>query len=295
MTQQFFWTPPGSVIEYPLNPPSIIPQVGREGFDGIPATLYDCKAPYQHGASPLGGSFEPRELVFPFVIMADSLEAMAVLRRAITRLFAPTIGIGLLRWVQDDGVSWTIKAEVSEGPVFQQGTPYDGFRLPCSVVLQAKDPFWYEASATTAEATLFTGGWTLGDNPGAWSFPWEFGLRTGILTCTNAGDVATPCTLTLTGPATAPCFENMTTGDVWRCRQPLLAGEQLIVSSVFGHKTAIRFDPVTGASHNAFATIRTGSEWIELIPGDNLIAFTGSEASASATLKVEWYNRYLGA
>lgn len=293
--QQFFWTPPGSVTETALAPPTYIPAVGRVGFDALDVTLYETRSPYQDGATPLGSSFEPRELVFPFTLVSDSLANMAVLRRATTRLFAPGRGIGVLRWVQDDGTSWIIRCEPSETVRYEQGRPEDGFKIPASIVLQAKDPFWYDASPTTLSAQMYAGGWDLGEAPGAWSFPIALGTRTGQITCTNAGDLAVPVTLTMTGPALGPAFENFTTGAVWRSRQPLLAGEQLIVSSPWSAAPAVKFTPATGTTINVMATVRPGSEWLTLEPGVNVIGFTGSESAGSATLSVSWYNRYLGA
>lgn len=299
MTERFYWTPPGSAIEVPLIEPTYVPQAGRTGLDNIGATLYSARAPYEDGARAIGGSFDPREVVFPFVMIAEDPATMPALRRATMRLFAPNAGVGVLRWVHEDGVSWVLRCRVVEGVRWDPPGALGQHRLKGTLVLQADDPFFYDAALNTASAPMFTGGWSLGagDPPGTgeWGFPLSFGTRTGVIAVNNAGDVAVPCTLTLTGPARYPQFENLTTGDVWKCTQPLLAGEQLIVSSVFGAKTVYHFNPATGVRTNALATLRMGSQWIDLVPGPNEISFAGSEGAESATLTVEWYARYLGA
>lgn len=286
---KLYWTPPGGG-EIPLTPPTFVPQSGREGFDTIPAELFDTRAPYQDGATPLGGAFEPREIFLPLVITAESAEEMAALRRAVTRMFAPNRGAGDLRWTHDDGVNWSIRCEPSEGVAFQPLDRFASRRVRAEVTLQAKDPFWYDVSESTVETGMYSGGWSL-----PLSFPFSLGTATGVVSIENAGDVACPCTITLTGPMIYPVIENKTTGDAWGADLALYPGEQLIVSSRFGAKSATRFDPVTGTAINAFGSIRPESRWIELVPGENRIGFTRSGEASRASMSVAWYNRYLGA
>ncbi len=290
MTQAITWTPPGGAVAVPLGPPSYAPQPDREGFDTIPAELYDSRAPYQDGATPLGGSFEPREIFLPLVLIAQSSAEMAALRRATTRLFAPNRGVGVLSWTQDDGTTWVIRAEPVEGVAFGPRDEFDGFRVRAEISLIAKDPFWYEPTLSTVAVGMYDGG---AEFP--LEFPFDLGTATGIAMVQNNGDVATPCTLTLAGPATNPAFHNATTGDTWYATLALLPGEQLIVTSKFGEKTAVVFDPVTGRSENAFGAVNPASRWIELVPGENRIGMTLSEEASRATMTIAWYNRYLGA
>lgn len=294
--ERFFWTPPGSAIEVPLVEPTFVPQIdGRQGFDNIESSVYEARGPYEDGARALGGNFEPREVVFPFVITADGPVAMAELRRATMRLFTPNVGTGVLRWVHEDGVSWVLRCRPTEGVRWDPPGALGGYRRKGSIVLRADDPFFYDAEQRSASASMFVGGWSLGDDPGSWGFPLSFGERTGVITVQNDGDVPAPCTLTLTGPARSPQFKNLTTGDVWTCAQPLLVGEKLIVSSVYGDPVAIHLNPITGTRQNVLATIALGSTWIDLAVGTNEISFAGSTPSTGSTLLVEWFNRYIGA
>lgn len=286
---ELYWTPAGGT-EIPLAPPTFVPQADREGFDTIGAELFDARAPYQDGATPLGGAFVPREIYLPLVITADSVEEMAALRRAVTRMFAPNRGVGILRWKQDDGVDWIIRCEPSEGVSFQHGDRFASRRVRAEVTLQAKDPFWYDVTESTVETGMYRGGWSL-----PLSFPFSLGSATGVVSVENAGDVATPCTITITGPIIYPVIENRTTGDVWGADLALYPGEQLIVSSKFGSKSATRFDPATGTERNEFGSIFPRSRWIELVPGENRIGFTRSGEASRASMRVAWYNRYLGA
>lgn len=289
MTQYLYYTAPGG-LETPLAPPSIVPQADREGFDSIEAELFEARAPYQDGATPLGGAFVPREIFLPLVIAADSAPEMAALRRGVTRLFAPNRGVGILRWVQDDGTSWVIRCEPRGGVAFGQADRFSARRVRAEVTLVAKDPFWYDPTVSTVSVGLYEGGWSL-----PLSFPLTLGAMTGVAAVQNDGDVATPCTVTLTGPITSPVIANETTGDQWSADLALYPGEQLIVSSVFGSKSAVRFDPATGVSVNAFGAVRPDSRWIELVPGENRVGFTRSAAAPNAQMEVAWFNRYLGA
>lgn len=287
--QYLFWTPPGGA-EIPLAPPTYIPQADREGFDTIPANLYEARAPYQDGATPLGGSFEPRDLFLPLVLVATSPEEMAAIRRATTRHFAPNRGIGILRWVQDDGTSWIMRCEPVEGVAFGPRDEYDGYRVRAEISLVAKDPFWYDPDLESTTVGMFDGG---AEFP--LEFPFELGMATGVATIHNDGDVATPCTITITGPAVNPAIYNETTGDLFETTMVLNAGEQLIVASTFGAKTATLFTPSTGHAVTAFGAIVPDSNWIDLVPGENTIGFTQSTEAEHATMTIAWYNRYLGA
>lgn len=286
---RFYWTPPGGV-EVPLAEPTFVPQTGREGFDRIEADLYNVRAPYQHGATPLGGTYVPRELYLPLMLMANSADEMAALRRATTRLFAPMAGVGVLRWTHDDGVNWIIRATPTETPTFGRLDKLSGYRVPVEISLRADDPFWYDPDMASIAVGMFEGGWSL-----PLAFPFELGYATGVATAQNTGDVATPCTITITGPVVYPVIHNQTTGDVWGSSIALLPGEQLIVTSAFNDKTITKLNPVTGHRQNAFGTLRTQSRWIELVPGPNRIGFTHSGEASRAQVQISWYNRFLGA
>lgn len=283
-----YWTPPGGT-EVGLVAPTYILQQGWDGFDSPPAQQYSTKAPYQNGTTALGASYEPRSLSFSLSMQGASLADLAALKRATTHLFVPDRGVGVLRWVQDDGTSWVLRCRPARAPEY--GTRGDSGRWQAVYIdLIADDPFWYSATLNQVTIAAYGGGWEF-----PLTFPLDLGTAGGVAVCTNSGDVAAPVTITLAGPVLRPVLRNVTTGEWWGSMSLVPAGKELVIAMANGEKRVVVHDPATGTETDALADVLLTSDWFDLQPGENRIAFGNSVDAHAATMTVAWYDRFLGA
>lgn len=283
-----YWTPPGG-SEVGLVQPTYIVQQGWDGFDSPPAQQFATRAPYQRGSTAIGATYDPRPLSFSVSMQAASPAGRAALKRATTHLFVPDAGIGVLRWVQDDGTSWVLRCRPTRGPEYgERGA--SGRWQTAYIDLLAEDPFWYSATLNSVSIAAYGGGWEF---PTA--FPFDLGTAGGVAVCTNAGDVGAPITITLAGPVVRPVLRNVTTGEWWASNSLVPAGKELVVAMGAGEKSVTIHDPSTGAETDALADVLLASQWFDLQAGVNRIAFGNSADAHSAMMTVAWYDRFLGA
>jgi len=82
-----------------------------EGFAGLESTantVYSQKSPYQHGASYLHSTLEPRYIDIDLFILADTLDEMVQYRKRLIEVFNPLHGLGKLT-VQMGGKTASIR------------------------------------------------------------------------------------------------------------------------------------------------------------------------------------------
>lgn len=158
------------------------------------------------------------------------------------------------------------------------------YRLPLvTLELFATDPRLYSATEQTKNTSVQQVG-------AGMSFPETFPLvfgslgSSGTITCRNDGNFDSPPVFTITGSATQPRIENLTTGKTMEFTGTVGSAETLTVD-VDERSILLNGTP-------AFPLLASGSEWIDLIPGPNIIRFR-TFAGLTADLSVTWRSAWL--
>lgn len=110
----------------------------------------------------------------------------------------------------------------------------------------------------------------------------------------NGGDTTTGMTLTVKalGAVTDPVFYDENTGESMEFDINLSAGDELIISTVHGAKSAkLRRNGVTT---NVINTLNPDSAWLELAPGDNVFYYTAASGSGNMDLTFSFINLFEG-
>lgn len=252
------------------------------GFGGGGCDVQTVQAPYQHGATFLAALLVPRSLSLTFVIRAQDTEDLYVRRRAITKAFSPAAGEGRLVWIQGEH-SFSLRCVVgSASPAFPQGRQSAGPTWQTVTVdLTASDPCWFE-DALEQRLQGLTGGVVF---PVA--FPAHFAFVSPTVTIDNLGDVESPVTIRVTGPALNPVIANATTGEQIGLTLDLAPGEWVEIRTTFGSASCRHW---TGAS--LMGIVQPGSTFWQMQPGPNVLTYADSGGDASVL--IQYSPRYTG-
>ncbi|WP_343241202.1 phage distal tail protein [Methanoculleus sp. UBA45] len=252
------------------------------GFGGGGCDVQTVTAPYQHGSTFLAALLVPRSLSLTFMIRAQDTEDLYARRRAITRAFSPAAGEGRLVWIQGER-SFSLRCVVgSASPAFPQGRQSAGPTWQTVTVdLTASDPCWFE-DALEQHLQGLAGGLAF---PVA--FPAHFAFVSPTVTIDNPGDVESPVTIRVTGPALNPVITNATTGESIGLTVDLAPGEWVEIRTAFGAASCRLHD---GSS--AMGAVQPGSTFWQLQPGENIV--TLSTPSGSVVVSIEYASRYTG-
>lgn len=98
----------------------------------------------------------------------------------------------------------------------------------------------------------------------------------------NSGDVNSPTVIHFIGGATNPYVQNDTTGRRVTITKVLESDEMLVIDS---EKRTVQVIDKDGNFNNAFQYLAVDSEFIELVPGENIISF-GSSGGAIGYVEV---------
>ena len=171
----------------------------------------------------------------------------------------------------------------------------DDQRLQLSVI--CPDPFFRDNSADEEEI-VFSNITALFHFPFAievdYPIPFSVQLNTQYKTIYNAGDTACGMILRVkaAGPVTNPKFYDEANNDTMTFDIELVAGDELIVSTIRGQKSAVlRRD---GVSTNVINTMTHDSSWLVLEPGDNIFYYSADEGFGNMTLTFIFTNLYEG-
>lgn len=259
-----------------------------EGTGEAPVTLQMSKAPFQDGQTLIDQVLEPREMTIQLLIKGNDRQELWDKRRKLTRLFNPKLGLGTLRWEQDNGTAYAIKAVCDGGIEYPEGAG-QGDRLQTAMIhLLSPDPAWYRPTPEEWVLASFVGGMTL-----PLQFPVSFGQVGQSVPIHNKGDLATPVRLVFRGPLKNPVLENVTTGQEIRITEQLLAGEYLEIETAFGRKSVWKTD-AEGQRFNAFHYVAPDSVFWQLVLGMNEISYSATEESGDAAVTLTFFHRYVG-
>ena len=108
----------------------------------------------------------------------------------------------------------------------------------------------------------------------------------------NPGDVETPCTIVVNGPAVNPRIEVPATGEYIRLKMTILTGDVLTVNTGFGEKTISLTQ--SGIVKNGIQFLDLGSTFFSLQVGSNVVYLDADEAEPVAVAAITWRERFVG-
>lgn len=262
--------------------------LGDQGFGLAPMHRITQRGPLQDGDSDVGYRLDPRILQLPLIVEAMSLDAGYDARQALLRIFSPSNGAGVLR-ITTDTYDRAIQCYILGGLDFNvnQGA---GYTVRTVVQLRAPDPTWYDPTPVSGGATPAVEGTP---TPVPLLIPWTVGASSinSTISTTNAGTVSAYPIITAVGPITNLTITNVTTGDKIEVSGAIPNGDTWFFDLSYGQKTV--FDQ-NGVSQFAKITADSSLATWSLKPGANGIAVAGTLPSASSSVSIVYYTRYIG-
>lgn len=262
-----------------LYPSSDYMLMSMTGITPADATINATETASQDGATFNSSHVMPRNIVITFDIRGEG----AIVRKRRIELYRyiktkRPVRVFLAndqRSVYTDGY---VERMDDAGTIFSQR---EQFQL--SII--CPDPFFRD-NETGERVISFSAVTGLFNFPFAIGSPIPFSTRerTYLKTIENDGDV--PCGVTLrlisNGAISNPWFYNETTGQRMTFDIDLETGDELVVSTVQGHKSATLVR--AGAETNVINALSHDSKWITLEPGDNTFYYNADDGATNMQL-----------
>ena len=179
-----------------------------------------------------------------------------------------------LRFEDDDGVEWKLKAKMLSLPQFTHDLAE--YTISFSFSLLAENPVMY----STAEKTI-TGnyGRILGVSLPV-SLPTAFSGTIGEVSGENEGNFPSPVKITISGEILNPKITNLSTGDFWRVEENISAPDILVIDTF---SQAVKKNGV-----DVLASRSAGSNWLHHYAGTNFFLLSGDDFSLDDTEKANF-------
>ena len=262
--------------------------LSSEGFGGTDNEIQTRRGAYQDGTTLQTVRLSPRTLMVRFLLLAPDRAGVEQKRRRIAAAFNPRYTPGTLVWTQEDGTQYALRCVALSGsPSFTPGRQAQG-RVWQEVIvdLQAPDPCWFDAEATTLPLAGLTGGAAF-----PIVFPCSFAVMGSTMAVQNAGDIAAPVRITIPGPCLNPVVENLTTGEQIALTLEVDEGQTVLIDTAYGNLLC-RLVASNGTQTNAMQYLTPESTFWQLQPGENIVTF--STPSGSVVVSIEYASRYTG-
>ncbi len=257
------------------------------GPSGWNATTYELVTdPIARGGESLRFiRAKPGRILWPLYIFGETHLAYLANLRAIKRAFTMTLHRrtpATLTVSRPDGTSRSIQCYYESGFEGEHGEGW--LWSKDTVTLFCPDGYWQDSQIQTVTYSYTPGVDFLAPFPQV-----SAGLSFGDSTMTNVGDVDAWPTWTLTGPMSAFSATNLSTGYQWTLTYPLLAGEQITVTT---------YQPTVRGP--AGQNLASALDWPDaylwwLAPGDNDVVLNVSGADVGSSVQIDYYPRYEGA
>ena len=221
-----------------------------------------------------------------FMTSCPTMEETYEKRRFLAGVFNPLLKGELI--YENDYLRVALDVVVSAQP---QAVERMGRIQHYEVELTAYNPFFRDVSETSLVMAGFAGGI---------SFPFQipqegdgskFAEISALTKIPYKGDIEAPIKAVFTGACQYPILQNVDTGEHIQVNQIMEEGEQLIITTGYGNKTAKHID-ANGNITDAYHLITLDSSFFGLKYGTNKITFTAYVGTPTVTLS--YYNWYVG-
>lgn len=269
----------GQTIELSNSLPFLLSRI--DGLGDVSADIQLQKSPFQDGATYTDIVLQTKVITLEVSIVGENTNDIQSKRSLIASVFNPKLGEGLLRYENENGVR-EIAAVVDGIPIFPSGGENRGRTFQKTLItLVCPDPYWKSSQITEEPMAAFVE---------LFEFPFddyfEMGIEGHTRYFTNDSDTEVPLKITIKGPTSYPTLTNTTTGEFIRVKRTLSADDVLEISTEDGNKYVL----LNG--EDAFSWIDIDSVFFKLAIGENEIRYTADAGQESATLTIEWQERY---
>ncbi len=265
--------------------------LSQQGADGVAASAFLTKAPYQQGKTALGTGIDERLITIRGALVTEDTTEYERHRRALIQAFNPLLTGRLTAY----GTTFSRRFEnvcVVDAPSFLD-TDYespDGI-VHFTVTLMvpgnyATDIDWEKVDMMEVEPKF---SFVL-----AFDKPLLFGDMTGgKAIINNNGDAPASLVITIPGPVDTPSITNLTTGAFIKVNTPIYVHQKMMIKTGFGEKSVTIYDE-NGESFNAFHYIDLESTFFQLELGENVLRFQAEEGNDTAAIGLQYKRLYAG-
>lgn len=309
----WFWAVVNGV-EYDLTGGGILWQEHGDGFGLPPMHRFTQRGPMQHGETNRDFRLDPRTISLVAGVARPTDADLYDARRRLLGIFKPSNTPIKLRWDLSNGSVRQIDTFYSGGmslPLGHQAaggirsqnqsgqTPLvsQGIYQRTGIELVAEDPTFYDPALQTATLSNTSFGSGL-----AVPMPVPFSVGASVMSVsqviTYTGDWLSYPLIRLTGPMTDPVVRNLTTGEVLDFTGSSIAsGDYWDIDLSYAAKT------IVDSAGNNVPSLLDGSDLATFhlaAPTDasgsfaNTLTITASGTNSQSTMRVQWYNRFVG-
>jgi len=265
-----------------------------EGLDVPDITVQTYKGLKQDGVTYIDNTLNERAISLEAVIIANTYNELAELRRRLIEVFNPKLGLGEL--VFDDGLrQLKIPAIIDAAPILPGGSSNQSDRFQrVLITFYCPTPFWQELTENIVNMALWVG---------AFQFPLnipETGIIMGykeesiIANVVNNGDV--PCGIRIEfkalGSVVNPYIVNLNSQDMIKINKTMQAGEIITVTTHFGNKKVT--SEMNGVVNNIFQFVDPASVFLQLDIGDNILRYGADAGEESLEVNIFYSPQFLG-
>ena len=279
--------------------------LGVAGHGAPDTAIRTAGTPDRDERTPVHAPALPRIVTLRLQIHGDDLAAFERNRAALAAAFAPWRDSGLrarpgiLTATLADGRVRALRAVPRQGLSWGAGRQR-GSRGLESISLEAPDPFWYDPAGARGRLRIGQAGALRFDAAGELAFPAGFGsdLPSAQATVRNAGSVRSFPVLRLAGPSVNPQFRLGATGHQLAFALTVPPGVQLRVrcgaqpDGSADAPAAHLIDDLGGES-SVLGSLRTGSRFWALGPGDNTVLVAQESPAGGTTVEYAYFPRHV--
>lgn len=262
-------------------------QWGIINYEGLEATDYDYESRNRMngiGATKTGFRRQTRTITIEFETrrrqhMADKEHD----RKQLIEFFNPLLGGELI--ILRSGTTRYINYDVSSFELIDKNL---SDKTHGTIELTCWDPD-LRAAGKTQEISTFIGGWQL-----PFKLPVKFKEKSGTAAIIeNEGSLSTPLIVEFAGPAENPSITNEETGEMIKVNSSIYEGDVLEIGTQNGN-IKVLIHRSDGTEEDAFNQIDYSSQFMQLLPGVNLIRYDTENDSAPQSVYITYEERYLG-
>jgi phage-related protein len=254
----------------------------------MPVTIHSIKVPGAQGGRFREARHEERLATIP--VVAPGPQAGRDELRRWAKALDPLKGEGTLTVVVGPYAGRQLVCAYETG-LQDLAEEWPGLGLT-TLAFRACDPYWQDASESSAVATITSTAYPWFPFAGSWAAqPLILGASDVFaqLSINNIGDVDAWPVITVKGPGTDLHLTNQTTGADLLLSGAIAAGSTVVIDSRPGRKT------VTIDGFNAFSRLTATSSLWPLIAGTNRVSIGFATGTAASSVTFAWRNRWLAA
>ena len=294
MTTTITWySPSGTEVIFSEDSETYKLLLGMKGFSGNPPSADQItQAPFQDGATRSGTLYDPRELSFRVLVQGPTLRSMQQNAQYLSLAFGAHQGEGTLVYKREDGLKYAIPC-IANGKTPGDPEEESPTHFKTTIRLIAYDPVWESYPKTRTD---FAAGSPL---QFPFKFPFKFPSSSPTHTVINAGNVATPIKLTITGAIVNPTITRTylrTYTDPWGIAVTetvseaisftltMTEGEILTITTGPGNPSLSLLHDDGNYDANPFQYLGANPKFFLLQPGENTVSLTSVSMDAATTM-----------